>query len=140
MDPSQRPSAAQLNNRVDALCDGLMEDVAAFLASAQEVSGPSNSQTAQAELAMKQHSEATVRGVEELQLLCREIQLLWIFGSLDTVHQKTENHRSEKLMEAARKVQNLVRHAGITVEPAERTGKKEEEQTYYTFRALSEEM
>ncbi|KAF2015288.1 hypothetical protein BU24DRAFT_461540 [Aaosphaeria arxii CBS 175.79] len=109
-------NADALNQRIDKLCDELMKGFLRILACASEDSDTTFSSTAQNELSMVDHVHAFKRSVEELSSLIRDLQQLWLFGSLDTLTDPgDEAAKRARTLKIAADIEELAKNLPSTV-------------------------
>ncbi|PSN74137.1 hypothetical protein BS50DRAFT_567024 [Corynespora cassiicola Philippines] len=115
MDPSKR-NAAALHARVDELALNIMGHFSNIFASAREEGdAPAYATTANKELGIRGESTKLVRAAQDLTTLVRDLQELWLFGSLDTLADpRDEEENRRRAVEIARLVEKLsgVREGG----------------------------
>ncbi|KAJ4298209.1 hypothetical protein N0V90_006108 [Kalmusia sp. IMI 367209] len=109
MDPKQR-NAAALRKRIDDLTSEFISQYRTIFALAKEDPDGDYSQAAHKELAIKEGAMAIVTTAQNMSMLIRDLQELWLFGSLDTLADKNELEGDrEKALEVARLVEGLVK-------------------------------
>ncbi|PVI05032.1 hypothetical protein DM02DRAFT_611137 [Periconia macrospinosa] len=110
MDPKQR-NAAALHKRVDDLVRLFLQHYQSVL---QQIGNDDQmsdySRMAQRELAIKEDSMAIVKAAQDASVLIRDLQELWLFGSLDTLADPADEEvEKAKAVEIAGVVERLAR-------------------------------
>ncbi|KAF2677910.1 hypothetical protein K458DRAFT_423597 [Lentithecium fluviatile CBS 122367] len=107
MDPAKR-NAAALHKRVDELVKYFIQHYQRVLQHAQEDQDSDYSRTAFKELSIKEDAMALVTTAQNTSMLIRDLQELWLFGSLDTLTDPADEEADKaKTLEIARLIETL---------------------------------
>ncbi|KAF2734761.1 hypothetical protein EJ04DRAFT_563905 [Polyplosphaeria fusca] len=106
-----KSSAADLNKRIDELCNAMEATFTEVIRRAGEAEDFDYDSTSQNELAMMQAGGAFKSAVQDTSSLIRELQELWLFGGLDTIADPADDAANkDKALEMAALIEKLAKH------------------------------
>ncbi|KAF2638495.1 hypothetical protein P280DRAFT_471090 [Massarina eburnea CBS 473.64] len=109
MDPKQR-NAAALRKRVQEIVASFIQKYQSVLQHAKEDEDSDYSRTAQKELLIKEDAMAIVTTAQNTAILIRDLQELWLFGSLDTLADPADEEvDNAKALEVAGLIEKLAK-------------------------------